>query len=694
MFRDFYFYKVKYYCILLLLISIHSQSQTSNSKSSLSDSLTPILVQAFSQNTKWKDAAAAVALIQKADLNAYAPNSLVPVLNNITGVRMEERSPGSYRLSIRGSLLRSAFGVRNTKIYWNDFPISDATGNTYLNLIDISQIDAAEILKGPSGSIYGVGTGSVVLLKSLSSNSDTVKQSISSTIETGSYGLFKEQISWKKNTTNFHSLLNQSYTHSDGFREQSALKKYNLQYQASLDLLEHQLSFLGWFTNLNYQTAGGITFAQMQSDPRLSRQATVTLPSAIQQNASIFNNTFFGGLKDKWKVAANKELISFITIHNTQFENPFITNYEFRNETNAGIGSKFIVYASNSLQWMSGFEWLYNHSVITDFGNKKGIPDTLQFNDQVFANQWTVFSQLQKQVGEKFEISAGISMNQQQYQYQRVSDISSKAQFKSTKLEPAPRFAIRYDFNQHLTAYGIVSYGFSPASLAELRPSDGNYYGDLAPEKGWNFEFGIKGYLHHQFIQYDLAYYHFKLNDAIVRRNNSLGAEYYVNAGTSLQQGLELTIKATVLKDQPGLFTNLKCWISQTYQPYQFLNYQQGNIQFNGNWITGVPRNILVMGTDFLLWKKLHCYSSINCVSKIPLTDANDAFANAYQLLQFKIDYPIPFKKTNTHIFAGIDNALNQIYSLGNDINAAGKRFYNPAPPRNLFVGIHLTLDK
>jgi iron complex outermembrane receptor protein len=32
--------------------------------------------------------------------------SLLPVLNGIAGVKMEERSPGSYRISIRGSLLR------------------------------------------------------------------------------------------------------------------------------------------------------------------------------------------------------------------------------------------------------------------------------------------------------------------------------------------------------------------------------------------------------------------------------------------------------------------------------------------------------------------------------------------------------------------------------------------------------------
>jgi len=44
------------------------------------------------------------------------------------------------------------------------------------------------------------------------------------------------------------------------------------------------------------------------------------------------------------------------------------------------------------------------------------------------------------------------------------------------------------------------------------------------------------------------------------------------------------------------------------------------------------------------------------------------------------------------NIFAGADNLLNQSYSLGNDLNAVGNRYYNPAPGRNYFGGISLLL--
>jgi iron complex outermembrane receptor protein len=47
-------------------------------------------------------------------------------------------------------------------------------------------------------------------------------------------------------------------------------------------------------------------------------------------------------------------------------------------------------------------------------------------------------------------------------------------------------------------------------------------------------------------------------------------------------------------------------------------------------------------------------------------------------------------RRTNfpVNIFAGADNLLDEKYSLGNDINAAGNRFYNAAPRRNFYVGV------
>jgi len=59
-----------------------------------------------------------IGLVDETALKKQPSNSFVAAANTLPGIRMEERSPGSYRLSIRGSLLRSPFGIRNVKIYY------------------------------------------------------------------------------------------------------------------------------------------------------------------------------------------------------------------------------------------------------------------------------------------------------------------------------------------------------------------------------------------------------------------------------------------------------------------------------------------------------------------------------------------------------------------------------------------------
>jgi len=149
-----------------IIDSSFAQQKDSLNNSNDTVSLQNVTVTAFASQGKWKDAPVSIAVVTKNSLQRYDIASLVPSMNTVAGVRMEERSPGSYRFSIRGSLLRSPFGVRNIKIYWDDIPFTDATGNTYLQLIDVNDVNSVEIIKGPSASFYGANTQGTVILHS------------------------------------------------------------------------------------------------------------------------------------------------------------------------------------------------------------------------------------------------------------------------------------------------------------------------------------------------------------------------------------------------------------------------------------------------------------------------------------------------------------------------------------------------
>src|SRR5687767_10787546 len=179
----------------LAVLSFSLSASSQNEKPDSVRVLEEVIVQAYATDRPSFEVPAAVSFISAKALGRFNDTSILPAVNMVPGVRMEERSPGSYRFSIRGSLLRSPFGVRNVKMYWNGLPLTDGGGNTYINLIDNSSISSMEIVKGPGASLYGAGTGGVVLFKSKTKIPNHEISAIG-----GSYGLFRLNVSSQINS--------------------------------------------------------------------------------------------------------------------------------------------------------------------------------------------------------------------------------------------------------------------------------------------------------------------------------------------------------------------------------------------------------------------------------------------------------------------------------------------------------------
>ncbi|MDZ7606637.1 MAG: TonB-dependent receptor plug domain-containing protein [Cyclobacteriaceae bacterium] len=127
--------------------------------------MSDITVIGYEDNRKLNEIAAAYAIAPAATFRRFGDDSMVRPMNTLPGIRFEERSPISYRVSIRGSLLRAPFGVRNVKVYWNGIPFTDPNGNSPLNAIDMNNIGSVEVIKGPAGSVFGAGMGGVLNIK-------------------------------------------------------------------------------------------------------------------------------------------------------------------------------------------------------------------------------------------------------------------------------------------------------------------------------------------------------------------------------------------------------------------------------------------------------------------------------------------------------------------------------------------------
>ena len=673
-----------------IILSLNTVSQEKVDTASLNE----VVVKGFESNKSLINTPASISLLSKATLNASSAFSMLPALNTSSGVRMEERSPGSYRLSIRGSLLRSPFGIRNVKVYYDDFILTDAGGNTYMNLLDIHSINGLELIKGPAGSVYGAGTGGAVLLNGFGALKDS--NDLKLRLLGGSFGTLNQSLQYQHQSKNIQLNVGQGHFQSNGFRVQSKMRKDNVQLNMRIKSNEQiSTDFILFYSNLFYQTPGGLTFAQFNADPRQSRPATATLPSVVDQKTAIYNKSAFIGFSNTYKINSRWKTVGSVTNGLTQFKNPFITNYEKRREFNLGFRSK-IVYENNlpiPVQWVSGFEIQRGEYAIDSSGNIKGAPDGNKVSDEVIARQQFAFTQLNIQPLRFLQIQSGLSINRFFYSIQRTTGAPAngikKLDFNRQLL---PRIALLAAPGAGISLYGQLSKGYSSPSIAEIRPSAGGVYSGLQAEYGWSKEIGIKLSAWRNKLYMQAALFQFDLRDAIVRRVNNIGAEYFVNEGDVQQKGIEIEYQYNLVNlPRQKFFKSLKWSQAITLNDFRFVNYKNNQTSFAGNQLTGIADNVIVSSLAMDLTAHFYWNVQFNYVGKMPLNDANTFFSNPYRLWQSKIGWRSGHTRP-IELFLLMDNIGNENYSLGFDINAFGNRFYNPAPSRNYQFGLIIDL--
>lgn len=687
--------KVSVIFSLLSLLNIPIQAQDYQSDSTLN--LKTVTIKAYLQTAQSIfRLTTSVGHLDSLQLAQQNQTSLLPSLNTIPGVRMEERSPGSYRLSIRGSLLRSPFGVRNVKVYYDELPLTDAGGNTYFNSLEAGSISQINVLKGPDGSLFGANSGGVVLLSPFGSGAHQNDASAQATA--GAYGLLHEQVSARfQPNEKYRFSINQSFLRSDGYRENSALKRTFFQTVHRWNYTSNnELRVLGFYSDMHYLTPGGLTAAQYDANPKSARLAAGPNPGATEQHAGIYNKTLFGGIVHDFKISNRlKHVVSLFGTH-TDFENPFITNYEFRNENNVGFRTYLNLTddSFNDLSWLisTGMEWQKGSSKIRNYDNNQGDQGDEQSGDALKSGQHFYFMRLGADWNKRFFLELATSLNYYNYSFRSIFPTTendySNINFKG---EWMPRVALSYVLNKELSWRSSAGKGYSTPTTAEVRPSDNIVNKDLQAETGWNYETGFRW--DNRWFKADASIFYYKMEDAIVRLLKENGAEFFKNAGSIKQRGLELSVTSNLFKPtNSSIINGIQLSSNLTLSNFNFADYKTANKDFSGNDLTGVPSTVLVSYLYTQLPKSFGLYIQHNYTSSIPLNDANTDYSNSYHLLQAKLDYKTHFGKIKSNFFISADNILNQKYSLGNDINAFGGRYFNAAPLLNFSVGARIQI--
>ena len=678
---------------------------------STSTNLNEIIVTAYESNRKLFQTAGAITMLTKKDIQRNNQTDLLPVLNTIPGVKMEEAAPGNFKISLRGSALRDAYGIRNLKMYWEDIPLTspDNSASHSLN-IDASQVSSIEVIKGPSGSIYGAGMGGVILFKNDKPKFN--ENSLSTTTTAGSFGLFRSSTTYQTNTDNFNLSANYSHQSYNGYRQNEGSEKDALNiFSQFIASPKRTISLLLNHDEGHYGIAGSVDSSWAMNTPRKAVQY------CIDNNTGVRKYSYtLAGVSQEYKFS---DLVSNTSSLYTDFQllhHPYgqsIYYNGFLKQSVGGYGGRTKFSFTPTLgnvkaHFILGDEFQSENLMANTYDIDNANTGNLQVSNQITAQSNILFAQAEFDLPHDYFFTAGASINNLSY---NVADLipQSSTHANSTGIVKftttvSPRIALVKTFNKNLAAHASVSFGFSPPSLFEARNADGSFNRDLQPEHGVNYEAGIRSTLVNEKLNMDVSVYQMNLSNAILPFYNQYGSANYRNAGNTDQKGIEATIYYLAIQNSNSAVTLLKPWLSFTYSDYRFKNYITESFDYvnnatvktnvSGNKVTGVSPAMLNAGVDLNTKAGLYFNAVLNYISRTPINDLNTYYQGAYTLLASKIGYRIPLNHFNIDVFAGGNNLLNEKYSSWVNFNADASgnppQFFNPSPAINFYGGATL----
>jgi iron complex outermembrane receptor protein len=226
-----------------------------------------------------------------------------------------------------------------------------------------------------------------------------------------------------------------------------------------------QLKILGLYTNLSYETPGGLTLAQMQADPQSARLATKVVPGALDQNIGITTKVLLGGAVNNVQLGSHLRNVLAVSGMHVDFANPFITNYEQRAENTYSLRTYFeLQNGGGNYFWTAnlGLEWQQTNSTINNYDNNQGVKGNPQTLDKINSDQHFIFGRYTADIALRLHIEGALSLNYYSFDFKNLYPFSQPG-FTPRNFSPQlmPRLALSYQLTNNFLARASVSRGYS-----------------------------------------------------------------------------------------------------------------------------------------------------------------------------------------------------------------------------------------
>ena len=660
--------------------------------------LSAVILEASPIKNVLQNAASSVSVITAAAINTTDGVVLTPVLNKIPGVYMQQGGLNTNRITIRGIGARSQYGTNRIKAYFDGIPLSSGEGETVIEDIDVATIEKIEIIKGPNSTSFGSGLGGVIHL--FSREMPLMESFGKSTTTFGSFGLLQQRLSGGYSDSNSNLFLNYSDLQSDGYRANSSYNRKSFNVHGSQKTsTKGSLSFLGIFTRLKANIPSSLNENDFNNNPQKAATTWAAAKGYESYDKFLLGLGYDHQFSEKWALKSSV----FSNVKDAYETRPF----DILDESTRSLGLRLNVNYKDRLlslpfELSFGTERatekyhysLYKNLYLTQPGQGSLQGEKFSATDEK-RNYSNYFLQMEIWLAKNLHLETGIAWNTTQYSLKDVFT-NSNAQNNDFTFGAiwSPRIGFSYKVENGKNIYTSISKGFSVPSVAETLTPGGQINTDLKPETGWNYELGFKGNWFGNKLYTELTLFSTQIENLLVARRTADDQYVGINAGSSSHPGVEFLVNYKLLDSNKFQITP---YFSAALNHFKFKDFVDGEADYSGNQLTGVPDKQWNFGLDINTQYGFSVNTSYRTVGRIPMNDSNTKYTDSYSLLDIKATcFFTILKVLKTELNAGFNNALDEKYAASILPNAVGfgtvaPRYYYPGNPVNFYGGFSVS---
>lgn len=674
-----------------------------------------------------------IVKLEKMELKRATGLYLDDAINtNVPGVLMVKRTQsGGQQFNIRGygngmgiRGVNSNFDGQGLKMYLNGIPITDAEGITVMDDIDYGSVSNAEILKGPSGTLYGLAIAGVVNLKTQKAEKN--KTSIGQDLMAGSYGLLRTTTRLSIGGENSSVLINYGHQKFDGFMKHTKSNKDFVNVMGDFRINDKQsITTYTGYTNSYDERNGELTQLQYEELDYSGNS------KYIKNNAHSAVRTFRACIGYTYKFNKNVSNTTSFFGSAQNIDNSSAGGWTDKLPLNYGLRSvfekQFHFSGKIRLSGITGIEMQQMNAKTVGYGMSADSTDLEGYNiissvksDQIATNStYSYFTQWTLSLPMQFSFTTGLGVSNMKIRLEdrlwglnnNQPDNNRLKQYESSYQNlVSPNVAVNKKIGKQTSIYASYSAGYkAPVSSNILISTTGQLNTGLKPEKGTQIELGTKGNLLNNRLFYTIAAFKARFEDKFTTitvqnpANTVTLYSYLVNGGSLNNNGLELLVSYNVIESKRGFIKLLRPFANFTYSDFKYQNFEFQKVSkgvsnqdstivedYSGKAVAGVSPVVFNAGFDFDTKSGLYGNVNYNYRSSMFYTSDGLNETAPYSLLNAKLGYRKSAKKFDFDVFAGVNNIMGAQYYYMVFVNQLPDAYIPGPNEMNFFGGVNI----